>query len=152
MENISERNEIQNYWKNILHQMKNKEIDSWFYPWNLCIAKHNGLTIYPRKNLISNIGEIGVHYNNQGTNTDTRICSKIFDICLSKYRSTKNTEKWNKVLWNNFYNLQNNKDVSLSVKIFNIPVFKMKKNEKKNKIYFLGIPLLKIEENNEKKY
>lgn len=32
------------------------EIDTWDYPWSFSIAKHDGLCIYPRDNMIENIG------------------------------------------------------------------------------------------------
>lgn len=61
--NFSNRYEVQDYFKEILHKMKNNEIDTWDYQWTFTIAAQKGLCINPYKNLVKNIGYIGVHFN-----------------------------------------------------------------------------------------
>lgn len=52
-----------NYWEDIFDKVYNKKIDSWAYPWAFTCWLKNGLTILPRRNLVSNIGfgEIATH-------------------------------------------------------------------------------------------
>jgi hypothetical protein len=52
------------HWQKELGMTKRKELDSWDYPWQLSIWRHNGLSIFPMKNLISNIG-----FRNDSTHT-----------------------------------------------------------------------------------
>lgn len=65
---FSERKEIKDCWQGILAQMKKGEIDSWAYAWLFVIIANNGLCINPCKNLVSNIGVSGVHYQNANDN------------------------------------------------------------------------------------
>ncbi|MBP1532383.1 MAG: glycosyltransferase, partial [Alphaproteobacteria bacterium] len=103
VKNISYNPEAQKYWTYILHRMQRKEINSWYFPWNFCIAEHKGLTIYPTKNLISNIGAIGEHYSGK----DKRLGTPVFDVVVKKYRKKQSTCTMNKILWEHFFNLQN---------------------------------------------
>ena len=41
-----------------------KKIDSWAYPWNLCLWFNNKLVLTPKYNLVKNIG-----YGNSATTT-----------------------------------------------------------------------------------
>lgn len=54
---------VQEYWRGILTDLKNNLIDTWDYQWTLHILANDGMCINPAHNLISNIGEQGVHYN-----------------------------------------------------------------------------------------
>lgn len=58
----------------------NKLIDTWDFQWNFCISSNNGLSIFPKKNLISNIGDFGTHM--QGDNPLT--FKKIFPLEVDK--------------------------------------------------------------------
>lgn len=44
------------YWYHIFKTYAQGKIDTWDYPWTYNIWKHNGLCIYPKNNMISNIG------------------------------------------------------------------------------------------------
>lgn len=44
------------YWRNILDQIYAHKIDTWDYQWIACVWYHNGLTVTPNANLVSNIG------------------------------------------------------------------------------------------------
>ncbi len=105
------------YWKYILQKMKNKEIDSWYFPWNFCISANKGLTIFPNNNLISNIGNSGVHYDSC---EDKRLNSKIFNMEINKFNDTFKTKKMDNILWKYFYDLQNPFKEKFIKKIFSI--------------------------------
>lgn len=92
------------YWQLILQHIKNHEINSWYFPWNFCIAKNNGLTIFPTKNLISNIGDCGEHYESK--NKDQRLNSKTFELIIDRYREDFDTKKMDIILWKYFYDKQ----------------------------------------------
>lgn len=65
---FSKDKNVRNYWINILNEMKRKEVDTWDYSWTFCIIKNNGFCINPSKNLVSNIGVNGVHFENNSDN------------------------------------------------------------------------------------
>ncbi|GAD19053.1 hypothetical protein [Helicobacter fennelliae] len=44
------------YWHNIFKSYTQGQINTWDYPWTFSIWKHNGLSIYPKCNMIQNIG------------------------------------------------------------------------------------------------
>lgn len=44
------------YWHHTLKQYYENKIDTWDYPWTFTILKNNGLCIYPKKNMVTNIG------------------------------------------------------------------------------------------------
>ncbi|MBQ8635694.1 nucleotide-diphospho-sugar transferase [bacterium] len=92
------------YWQWILKRVQSNEIDSWYFPWNFYIAKNKGLTIFPTKNLISNNGDMGVHYENSCQ--DKRLNTKIFELEINKFNPKYTTKNTNKTLWDNFYLLQ----------------------------------------------
>lgn len=52
------------YWKLIFNKTKNNEFDSWAYRWTYSHFLHNGLSIIPKINLVSNIG-----HGNKATHT-----------------------------------------------------------------------------------
>ena len=56
VEKFSKNKAVQEYWRNILLMVKNKQINTWDYQWMFSIIKNNGLCINPSVNLISNIG------------------------------------------------------------------------------------------------
>ena len=92
------------YWQEVLSRVNNNEIDSWYFPWNFYIASKKGLTIFPVKNLISNIGDFGVHYENR--NRDVRLNTSVFELEITKFNTKQNVAIANKVLWDKFYVLQ----------------------------------------------
>ncbi len=47
----------QRYWTDIFDQMHRGAPDVWDYQWNFCCWAHNGLSILPAVNLVSNIGD-----------------------------------------------------------------------------------------------
>lgn len=55
---------FEEYWSGIFEAVKSKKINSWAYPWTYSCWVNEGLTILPRKNLVSNIG-----FNMRGTHT-----------------------------------------------------------------------------------
>lgn len=138
--NFSSKLEIQSYWRKIFKIME--PINIWDYQWNFCIAKYKGLTIYPVKNLISNIGEIGVHY----TGENKTLNLKTYEFDIKNFNDTKQIEYMNDILWNNFFNLKNAETTKYY--LFNIlPIYKTKKKGNKTKHYLFGfIPFLKIKE------
>lgn len=78
LKRFSDKKEVQKYWSEILKQMKNKEIDTWDYQWVFSIIENNGVCINPTKNLISNIGFEGTHYEyNIG---DSTLNTKTYEI------------------------------------------------------------------------
>ncbi len=44
------------YWLKIFKNVKKNKIDSWAYPWNLCLWYHNKIIVTPKSNLVRNIG------------------------------------------------------------------------------------------------
>ena len=44
------------YWHNAFKSVNNNKINTWDYQWTYTIWKHNGLSIIPGKNLVTNIG------------------------------------------------------------------------------------------------
>jgi len=64
LKKISDNPNVQNYWKSILLEMKQKKIDSWAYQWMFRIIEKDGLCINPSVNLVSNIG-----FDNNATHT-----------------------------------------------------------------------------------
>ncbi len=48
--------EEKTYWYKIFKAYKRGKIDAWDYPWTYSIWKHGGLSIYPKNNMIQNIG------------------------------------------------------------------------------------------------
>lgn len=44
------------YWKKIFDNVFLDKIDSWAYPWNLCLWYNNKVTLTPKCNLVKNIG------------------------------------------------------------------------------------------------
>ena len=140
VENISSFFNIKQYWNYILQRVKRNEINSWYFPWNFCIAEQKGLTIFPTKNLISNIGEEGAHYSNK----DQRLFSPTFTLDIKKYHSDQRVYLMNAVLWKHFYNLQNpfRKGVIKKVQ----PVLKAPTRSIKIYKLFGFIPFLSIED------
>lgn len=62
IKNFSSEKQVQKYWLSILKQMKEHKIDTWDYQWAFWIVAHQGLCINPSKNLVSNIGIVGTHF------------------------------------------------------------------------------------------
>ena len=76
IQNFSDKKEVQEYWLDILQKMKAKKIDTWDYQWAFCVIAHKGYSITPYKNLINNIGDIGVH----SSKNDPRLNRKTYPI------------------------------------------------------------------------
>lgn len=62
VKNFSKRYSVRHYWTGILNLMKEHKINTWDYQWVLEIVKNNGICLAPTKNLITNIGATGTHY------------------------------------------------------------------------------------------
>ena len=52
------------YWKKIFNNVSKNKIDSWAYPWNLCLWYNNKIVLTPKYNLVKNVG-----YGNSATHT-----------------------------------------------------------------------------------
>lgn len=65
LKHFSKNISVQRYWGDLLDSVRKGKIDSWAYQWTLVIASHKGYCINPYKNLVSNIGYVGVHFNNK---------------------------------------------------------------------------------------
>lgn len=63
IDKIPDRLERQ-YWASIFDRVERGAIDSWAYPWTCCVWYHNGLTVTPNVNLVTNIG-----FGPEGTHT-----------------------------------------------------------------------------------
>lgn len=79
LKHFSKSKSVQSYWDNILKAMQKKEIDSWAYQWTLMIVSHKGYCINPYKNLVSNIGYSGIHFD---SNQNPLLGLKIYEIDL----------------------------------------------------------------------
>ena len=63
LKGISSRNIVQEYWRNAARMCACGEVETWDYQWVLTIMRNNGLCIMPCKNLVTNIGDVGVHFS-----------------------------------------------------------------------------------------
>jgi hypothetical protein len=45
-----------NYWYKTFKQYYSNQIDTWDYPWTFSVFKNKGICIYPKKNMVKNIG------------------------------------------------------------------------------------------------
>lgn len=80
---VSKNKVIQDYYRKILLRMQSdKPIDTWDYQWSFMLFKQNALCVVPTKNLISNIGISGVHYQNAAT--DPRLRMQTYNIFEDK--------------------------------------------------------------------
>lgn len=48
--------EEETYWYKIFKEYFNNKIDTWDYPWTFTVWKNNGMAIFPKLNMIQNIG------------------------------------------------------------------------------------------------
>lgn len=128
LKKFSKHKTVQQYWGKILERLKRNEIDSWAYPWTFNVVAHDGLCINPAHNLISNIGEIGVHYSgkNNHLNKNTFSINKI----KHPWRVLLNKKLVDRIYAEKF---------GISLK---------STQQKVSKYYFFSIPLLKIEKEN----
>ncbi len=79
LQSISCESKIINYYQDILLRLQNKSLKySWDYHLVFEALQQNALCIVPSKNLISNIGVDGVHYQN--ADNDPRLNMKTYDI------------------------------------------------------------------------
>lgn len=78
LKRFSDKKEVQKYWSEILIKMQKKEIDTWDYQWVFSIIENNGVCINPTKNLISNIGFEGTHYEDNVE--DNTLNTKTYEI------------------------------------------------------------------------
>lgn len=69
IKHLSKRKEVQYYWLKVLSEMKRHKIDTWDYQWTFAITKNKGLCVTPCKNLVSNIGLIGIHFTKDMANS-----------------------------------------------------------------------------------
>ena len=64
LDNFTESPEERSFWQNIFEHQRDGKINTWDYSWTFASWAHNGLTILPRVNLVSNIG-----FGEQATHT-----------------------------------------------------------------------------------
>lgn len=72
VKNIIPNYNFQYYWLEILNKMKTHSIDTWDYQWTFEIFRHRGLCVFPKLNMISNIGSEGVHFNGKNATLFTK--------------------------------------------------------------------------------
>ncbi len=65
---FSHLSSVQKYWHFIQKSLIANKIDTWDYQWTFHIVAHDGICINPAHNLISNIGETGVHFDGVNSN------------------------------------------------------------------------------------
>lgn len=70
--NLSDNMAVRNVWSDMLAYQKRKS-PTWDYAWAFLIIQHNGLCAVPYKNLVSNIGEIGVHYKSSSEELNRKV-------------------------------------------------------------------------------
>ena len=75
--NIFKQDIERRYWTKIFNNVVKKKIDSWAYPWNLCVWKYGKVIITPKVNLVKNVG-----FDKEATHT-TNTFQK-FDYNVSK--------------------------------------------------------------------
>lgn len=63
LKKFSDNRLVQKYWQGIMKSMNRNEIDTWDYQWTFHIVAHDGLCINPAHCLVSNVGEVGVHFD-----------------------------------------------------------------------------------------
>ena len=95
------------YWEKIFNNVSNNTLDSWAYPWMLCIWKNKQLIITPKKNLVSNIG-----FSEDATHTVSKFHNFNYKVFRLKkpYVFTKNIEvdkKADDYVFQNHYKGQN---------------------------------------------
>lgn len=132
--NFSNDKNVQAYWSRILGRLQRGEIDSWAYPWTFNIVAHGGLCVNPAHCLVSNIGEVGVHYsaNNADLNRKTTAVENIIH--------PKKVE-FNQVMVNKIYFER------MKIKPETKDIVIQKVHKKKQKYLLFGfIPLLSIED------
>lgn len=78
IKHLSKRKEVQYYWLSILQGMKRQKINTWDYQWMFAITNKKGLCATPCKNLISNIGFTGTHFD--GNEPDPQLNKKTYPI------------------------------------------------------------------------
>ena len=84
-----------------LHLIKTTSSDFWDYQWLLTRIKHNGLTILPSVNLITNIGFGHEDSTHTTSKTNTKIKTKSGDIIfpLKHHSEIKRSLNYDKNLW-----------------------------------------------------
>ena len=122
---ISKDVKVQKYWFDILRQMQTKKIDSWAYQWALLALEKNKKCINPAKNLISNIGYTGAHYDNHYK--DPLLGTQTYTIGEIKHHSVVkiNPKILNKI--HDVYDISKPKLKILAQYIYKHPLFLFKK-------------------------
>ena len=82
------------YWKQILKDLKDKKIDTWDFQWQFSIWLHQGVCIYPSRNLIKNIGfhENALHTKNTLSPLSNLPLYSLLTTNLKKKQIVLNTE------------------------------------------------------------
>lgn len=62
------------HWERAIAMIESKEVDTWDWPWYLSLACENQLTIFPRVNLVSNIG-----FGSEATHTKGRATARVME-------------------------------------------------------------------------
>lgn len=78
---FSKRYAVQKRMKSTLKRLQGENNNTWAWPWTFIIVANDGYCINPYKNLVSNIGDFGVHYcgddDSNSLNTKTYHLDKI---------------------------------------------------------------------------
>lgn len=126
---IDNRTIFKKYWIAVFEQVKNKKIDTWDYQWSFSIWNHQGMTIMPNVNLISNIG-FGVEATHTtGSSPFQNLTAKdIGDISHPKNIAVN--KKVDKYISKEIFNIKKkwNMKFRLPYKLKKILKFKSKKN------------------------
>lgn len=62
------------HWERAIAMIESKEVDTWGWPWYFSLACENQLTIFPRVNLVSNIG-----FGPEATHTKGRATARVME-------------------------------------------------------------------------
>lgn len=60
---VSRRRSVRNFWKLVISRCASGKIETWDYQWTMIIMAHCGLCATPYHNLVSNVGDEGVHFS-----------------------------------------------------------------------------------------
>ena len=95
------------YWNMIFDNCYNKKIDSWAFPWALCLWKKNLLTVTPTVNLVKNLG-----FGEKATHTISKSDDMFYQYYelsnnLKKPKITKADKKMDTYVFNNHFKGKN---------------------------------------------
>jgi hypothetical protein len=92
------------WWKKIYEEVVNCHVDYWDYQWGYTIIINNGVTIFPKVNLVSNIG-----FSKSATHTQNQLSwknsqeAKVIDFPLIHPKVIETNKYLDKKLFENYY-------------------------------------------------